>query len=433
MDKVGSKLKKTREALGLSQGDVARISGVTQSTISGIESGGIDLKLSTLQKLASSLNITPASLIGDTDPNEIETVVKSLFDYLNTLLKQETSENFINHSNVLRYSFKDPSSPHMKKLIANIVLLQSSVLDKLGSYEVNKFLLKEQLDIIGRDDPYLNSKIKVALGVQHSRDDNYLQALQSYEEALLGFKEKSTEWVITNNHICCALGFQGKYQEAIERLDNLRRIDGLAVSLNINILGNLGCMFGCLWRDNNDPANFDRSLKYLETAINEANASSFTLLKSRYASIKGALYAGNGDIDKAEKLMIESERFLKEEHKLFSAKNLSNLGCLYLNQGDMGKAVNYINESLNKFSELKDRLFIGICNCQLGLAFQITGEFDAAQDKFSNAQRISEVIMSDFLSKYVSYCKNADHKKLEQLKYLYVYLGSSVSDAFPLH
>ncbi|MYV05786.1 helix-turn-helix domain-containing protein [Furfurilactobacillus rossiae] len=48
-------VKNLREEMGISQRELAQVSGTAQSTIVRIENGNLDLKLSTLQKIAQSV------------------------------------------------------------------------------------------------------------------------------------------------------------------------------------------------------------------------------------------------------------------------------------------------------------------------------------------------------------------------------------------
>ena len=56
-EKIGHKLRKRRTSLGLSLGDLSRLSGSTVPTLSHIERGTRDVKLSTLVSLASALRL----------------------------------------------------------------------------------------------------------------------------------------------------------------------------------------------------------------------------------------------------------------------------------------------------------------------------------------------------------------------------------------
>lgn len=56
---MGYKIKEVREEKRMTQEELAKKSGVSRSTIVGIEKGTIsDVKMSTLQKLASAMDTT---------------------------------------------------------------------------------------------------------------------------------------------------------------------------------------------------------------------------------------------------------------------------------------------------------------------------------------------------------------------------------------
>ena len=58
------KLRAIREGRGKSYRQLAKASGVNLSTIFRIESGALDPRLSTLEKLAKALGVTVAALLG---------------------------------------------------------------------------------------------------------------------------------------------------------------------------------------------------------------------------------------------------------------------------------------------------------------------------------------------------------------------------------
>ena len=61
-EKIGGRLRERRTNLGLSLGDLSRLSGSTVPTLSNIERGTRDVKLSTLVSLASALRLDLPSL-----------------------------------------------------------------------------------------------------------------------------------------------------------------------------------------------------------------------------------------------------------------------------------------------------------------------------------------------------------------------------------
>ncbi len=61
----GERLKRVREAAGLSQASLGKKAGVTQDTVWGIESGKRKPHPSTLRKLAVALGVTPEWLMGE--------------------------------------------------------------------------------------------------------------------------------------------------------------------------------------------------------------------------------------------------------------------------------------------------------------------------------------------------------------------------------
>lgn len=64
-EKIGNKLRERRKALGLSLEDLSRLSGSTVPTLSNIERGKRDVKLSTLVSLATALRLELSHLFID--------------------------------------------------------------------------------------------------------------------------------------------------------------------------------------------------------------------------------------------------------------------------------------------------------------------------------------------------------------------------------
>lgn len=67
---IGGKLRERRKLLGLSLEDLSRLSGSTIPTLSNIERGKRDVKLSTLVSLANALRIDLSALFVDDGSNE---------------------------------------------------------------------------------------------------------------------------------------------------------------------------------------------------------------------------------------------------------------------------------------------------------------------------------------------------------------------------
>jgi transcriptional regulator with XRE-family HTH domain len=65
IDRIGQTLRRRRKELDLSLEDLSRLSGATVPTLSNIERGKRDVKLSTLINLASALRFDLAELFTD--------------------------------------------------------------------------------------------------------------------------------------------------------------------------------------------------------------------------------------------------------------------------------------------------------------------------------------------------------------------------------
>lgn len=69
---IGKKIKNARIAKGLTQEELGNIVGVQKSAIAKYENGRIvNIKRSTIQKIASALNIRPSELIFEESPEDV--------------------------------------------------------------------------------------------------------------------------------------------------------------------------------------------------------------------------------------------------------------------------------------------------------------------------------------------------------------------------
>ena len=64
-ESVGKKIREARRNLGMTQLELARLTGYTDSTISHIEKGEVDLPISKLKSLSIALRVNIDYLIGD--------------------------------------------------------------------------------------------------------------------------------------------------------------------------------------------------------------------------------------------------------------------------------------------------------------------------------------------------------------------------------
>ena len=68
---IGKKIKEARKNKGMTQEELGNIVGVQKSAIAKYESGRVvNIKRSTLQKIASALNIRPSELVFEDSPKD---------------------------------------------------------------------------------------------------------------------------------------------------------------------------------------------------------------------------------------------------------------------------------------------------------------------------------------------------------------------------
>ena len=67
---IGEKIKARRKELGMTTEELGRLIGVQRSAVTKYEKDKVDLKSRPMQEIARALDISPAALLSDTDPEK---------------------------------------------------------------------------------------------------------------------------------------------------------------------------------------------------------------------------------------------------------------------------------------------------------------------------------------------------------------------------
>ncbi len=78
--KIGSLLKSERKRVGFSQGDVAQKSGITQATISRLESGDLNFRIGTMESYVDALGMKLNLIAKDAELYHYTAQVQSVYD-----------------------------------------------------------------------------------------------------------------------------------------------------------------------------------------------------------------------------------------------------------------------------------------------------------------------------------------------------------------
>ena len=90
---IGEKIKKIREAKGLSQKEVAATVGMDQSQYSKIEKGKTDPTTTTLQKISGAIGVSLAEIFAPDDVfKDVDSYDRSLLEKLQLLEQLEEDE-----------------------------------------------------------------------------------------------------------------------------------------------------------------------------------------------------------------------------------------------------------------------------------------------------------------------------------------------------
>lgn len=89
------KMKELRTELGMTQYNLADITGISQTAISDIEQGRADARLSTVNKLAEALNTTAEVLLGYEDKSIEIKSLQTKCDELENVIKEMLYQRFV--------------------------------------------------------------------------------------------------------------------------------------------------------------------------------------------------------------------------------------------------------------------------------------------------------------------------------------------------
>lgn len=128
--KIGQRIKQVREALGMTQAELARRMGYSaRSTINRIENGSQAFPMKKLDKFAQVLDVTPAYLAGFTESDIPEGLNKEYYiDYIldsdnpefKALVEMQSSSNDL-CTKIKAYNLDDSEVDYMDKQLDFIV------------------------------------------------------------------------------------------------------------------------------------------------------------------------------------------------------------------------------------------------------------------------------------------------------------------------
>jgi len=120
-----------------------------------------------------------------------------------------------------------------------------------------------------------------------------------------------------------------------------------------------------------------------------------TLIKQKASSLNniGFIYNNQGDIPKALEYFNKSLNILEEiGDKKGMAYSFNNIGAIYKNQGDIPKALEYYNKSLNIKEEIGDKQGMANSFINIGMIYNIQGDIPKALEYYNKSLNIREEI-----------------------------------------
>ncbi len=85
---IGNKLLAVRKSLGLTQADVAELSGVADRTYADIERGSVNMRIETVIKICNALKITPDKILTE-DKSSDEIKIDEIIERFNNCTNDE--------------------------------------------------------------------------------------------------------------------------------------------------------------------------------------------------------------------------------------------------------------------------------------------------------------------------------------------------------
>lgn len=117
---IGEKIKKVREAKGLSQKEVALTLSMNPSQYSKIENGKVDPQFSSIEKIANALGVSIADIVNsDNVFSEIDSLNKSVIEKVQLIeqLDEKQKESIFNIIDMALYNLK------LKKTLSNALAI----------------------------------------------------------------------------------------------------------------------------------------------------------------------------------------------------------------------------------------------------------------------------------------------------------------------
>ena len=87
--KIGSNLYAYRKKTGLTQAEVAEAAGVSDRTYADIERGNVNMRIETILKICTVLQITPDDILTEDEPQDTSYAFENLIEALNDCTEKD--------------------------------------------------------------------------------------------------------------------------------------------------------------------------------------------------------------------------------------------------------------------------------------------------------------------------------------------------------
>ncbi|MGD9092287.1 MAG: tetratricopeptide repeat protein, partial [Anaerolineales bacterium] len=236
---------------------------------------------------------------------------------------------------------------------------------------------------------------------EFANDTAILSALRALESANnLGPEvDARNERVSAHETLGEVMTLVGRYDEALEQYDLARKIVASAAdsSNKSRHLAELSRKIAEVFERRSE---FEVSFDWLETAIGYLDEDEPTIELARIYLLGTGIHRRLGQNDEAtswcEKSLRLGSQINSREGRMTEAQAYYNLGGIFLRRGDLQKAIDYCQKSVQVYHEIDHIVGQAKANNNLGSAYKAQGEWDLARKAYHTSlvinRRIGDIV-----------------------------------------
>lgn len=254
-------------------------------------------------------------------------------------------------------NFEDWIKPHYSNVsIAQRYLFACSVYGESQKHDLFKRCAEKALTIeaIKSNDNHVAYFLSI-IGLVYVIKFEYEKAVEYYLQALEKFKlvkdnKETARILISLAAVYESMGREELTLQCVEQAISIAQQESMHIGL-ANLYQTLGMRY-------NKERDYDKSLMYLEKSNQEAEKAGIIMIRARNFQGMGTVYINKGEIDKAISKLEQALHIFKEFKSLIPDAYL-NLAMIYdLHKNDPAKAIEYTKEILKISDRFKGRTIV---------------------------------------------------------------------------